>query len=72
MEDMIHVGLEGGRGVAKSEEHDCWFIESKRGGEGCFPVVFRADEDIIVSPSDIELGEDFAILMFVYQFGDKW
>ena len=30
-------------------------------------MVFRSDEDVVISPSDIEFGEDFAILKFVYQ-----
>ena len=63
---MVHIGLEGGWGVAKSEEHDGQFIEPKRGGEGGFPAVFRSDEDVIVSPADIEFGEDFAIFQFIH------
>ena len=38
--DMIHKRLKGGRCVGESEEHDCWFIESKGGDERRFPLVF--------------------------------
>ena len=69
MEGMVHVGLEGGQGVAKSKEHHSWLVEPKGGGEGCFPTVFRSDEDVVISPLDVKFGEDFAILEFVYQFG---
>ena len=58
---MVHVGLESGRGVAQAEEHDCQFKTPKQGGEGHFPSVFGTDEDVIVSPANVEFGEDFAI-----------
>ena len=67
MEGMVHVGLEGGQGVAESKKHNGWFIESKRGGEGRLPTVFQLDEDIVIAPSDVELGEDFAVFEFVHQ-----
>ena len=63
---MVHVGLEGGWGIAKSKEHDSGFEESKRGGEGSLPAVFQVDKDVVVSPSDIKFGENFAVLEFVY------
>ena len=60
MEGVVHVGLEGGRGVAESEKHNRRFIESEWGREGHLPAVLRVDEDVVVSPSDVELSEDFA------------
>ena len=63
---MVHVGLEGGGGVAKAEEHYGGFVEPEGGGESHLPSVFGVDEDIIVPPSDIKLGEDFAVLEFIY------
>ena len=71
MEGVVHIGLEGGWGVAESKEHNCGFIERKRGGEGCFLMVFWSDEDIIISPTDIEFGEDFAVLQLIYQFRNE-
>ena len=29
LEGMVHVCLESGGGVAKSEEHDCGFVEAE-------------------------------------------
>ena len=59
---MVHIGLEGGQGVAESKEHDSWFEKSEQGGEGGFPVVFWPNEDVVVSPSDVEFCKDFAVL----------
>ena len=64
---MVHIGLEGGWRVAKSKEHDGWFIESERGGEGHLPMVLWSDEDVVISPLDVGFGKDFAILKLVYQ-----
>ena len=63
---MVHIGLEGGWGVAESEEHDSWLVEPEGGGEGGFLAVFQLDEDVIVSPANIEFCEDFAILEFIH------
>ena len=63
---MVHVCLEGGGGIAKSEEHYSRFVKAKRRGEGRLPVVFRSDEDVIVSPPDVKFGEDFASFQLVY------
>jgi hypothetical protein len=50
--------LECGRRVAESEEHDCGFVEPERCFEGGFPFVSFLDPDVVVSPSDVEFGED--------------
>ena len=68
---MVHVGLEGGQQVAESKEHNGWLIEPKGGGEGCLPAILWSDEDVVISPSDIKFGEDFAVFELVYQFGYK-
>ena len=57
---MVHVCLEGGGGIAQSEEHDRRFVEAKRGGEGRFSAVFPVDKDVVISPSDVKFGEDLA------------
>ena len=68
LEGMVHIGLKSGWGVAKSKEHDGGFKKSERSREGCFPPVFRLDEDVVVTPSYVEFGEDFAIFKFIHQF----
>ena len=60
-EGMVHVGLESGWGVAESKEHNGWLEDSKRGGESCLPPVFWADENVVVSPVDVEFGKDFTV-----------
>ena len=43
------------------------------GGDECsFSPVFRLNEDIVISPSDIHFGEDWWPFEFVNQVGDKW
>ena len=68
---MVHIGLEGGRRVAESKEHHGRLIEPKRGREGRLPSVLRSDEDVVISPSDVEFGEDLAVLEFIYQLRDE-
>ena len=41
------------------------------GNEGCLPLMPILDVDIVVSPSNIKLGEVFCILEFVNKIGDK-
>ena len=68
---MVHVGLEGGRRVAESKKPYGWLIESKGGGEGHFPAVFRLNKDVVISPSDVKFGENLAVFEFVYQLRNE-
>ena len=63
---MVHVGLESGWRVAEFKEHNGWLVESERCGEGRLPSVFWSDQDVIISPSDVEFCEEFAIFEFIY------
>ena len=56
--DVVHKHLKGGRCIGKSEEHDCWFVESKGGDECCFPLVFLPKPNVVIPTSDVELGEE--------------
>ena len=58
--DVVHHSLEGGRGVAQPEEHDSGLIESPVCLEGCLPLVTFLDANVVVPPSDVQLGEGFA------------
>ena len=62
---VIHEVLESGGGIGETEEHHRRFKESFMGDEGSLPLMSVFDLDIIVSPSDIELGEDFRPLKFI-------
>ena len=50
--------MEGGRRVGESEEHDRGFEEAPVGVEGCLPFVPFLDPNIIIPPTNIQLGED--------------
>ena len=34
-------------------------------------MVFWSDEDVVISPLDVEFGEEFAVLEFIYQLRDE-
>ena len=61
-EGIIHESLEDGGGVSESEEHDRRFEQSFVGDEGHLPLVTILDPYIVVSPMNVELGENFGIL----------
>ena len=62
---VIHEVLESGRGIGETKEHHSGLEESFMSNEGSFPLMSIFDLDIVVSPSDIELGEDFCPLEFI-------
>ena len=63
--------MEHGRGVYESKEYDCGFEETLMGNEGSFPLVSVFDSDIVVPPSDIELGENLGSLEIVHKIRDE-
>ena len=68
---VIHEVLESGRGIGETKEHHGWFKESLMCDQGSFPLMPIFDSDIIVSPSNIKLGEDFCPLEFIDKVGNK-
>ena len=58
---VVHETLEGSGGIGESKEHHGWFKESLVGNEGGFPLVSVFDPYIVVSPPNIEFGEDLDI-----------
>ena len=56
---VIHESLERCRRVGESKEHHGGFEESFVCDEGSFPLVAIFDADIVVSPADIKLSEQF-------------
>ena len=56
-EDGVYHRLEGGWRISESEEHYCRFEESLVCYERRFPPVLWLDKDFVVSPFDIEPGE---------------
>ena len=41
------------------------------GDEGCLPLVAILDSHVVVSPTNVEFGEDFGISQFVNEIGDE-
>ena len=68
---MIHIGLECGRGVTETEEHDNMFIKAGLSYESGFPSIIRVNIDIIsISLSDIDLCEILGRVEFVEERGN--
>ena len=70
-EGVIHESLERGGGVAKAEEHDCWFEESFVCDECRLPLVAVFDAYIVVPPSNVKLGEVASVFQLVHEVGNK-
>ena len=70
-EGVVHESLKGCGGVGESEEHHGGFEEPLMGDEGGFPLVSVFDPYIVVSPPNIEFGEDLSVLQFIYEVGDE-
>ena len=69
--EVIHEALESGRGIGETKEHHGWFEESLICDKGGFPLMSIFDSDIIVSPSNVKLGEDFCPLEFIDKVGNE-
>ena len=65
---MIHECLECRRGIIKTKEYDCRFIEIKRGNKSCPPLVRFLNLNVVVPPMNIELGEIDRVLYVVNKF----
>ena len=70
-EGVVHEALEGCGGVGESEEHHGGFEEPLMGDEGGFPLVSVFDPYIVISPPNIEFGEDLSVSQFIYKVGDE-
>ena len=58
---MVHEGLEHWRSIAETEKHDYGFIETEGSNECGFPLIFFVNANIVISPSDIEFGEESGV-----------
>ena len=70
-ENVVHERLESGRGVAEPKKHYGGFKETKRGDECHFPLIFLSDADIVITPSNIEFGEQCGVLHVIDQLRDE-
>src|ERR1700759_811747 len=69
--DLIHHCLECGRTVSKTEEHHQWLEKPSIGAESRFPLVSLFDPYVVVTPTNVKLGEVAGTLQFVDQFRNK-
>ena len=69
--DMVHESLESGGSIAEPQEHDGGFKESHVGNESSFPLVFLSDVNVVISPTNVKLGEQDGFLHVVNEFGDQ-
>ena len=70
-EDMIHECLKSGRSVTEPKKHYGGFEEAKRGDEHCFPLIFLSDANVVITPSNIEFGEQCRVLHVIDQLRDE-
>ena len=68
---MVHEGLEGGRSIAKSKEHDVGFEESHGGNESGFPPIFLTVVNVVISPMNVKFGEQGGLLHVIDEFQDE-
>ena len=71
LEGVIHEMLECGGGVVETKEHNGRFEQSFVCDEGCLPLMPILDADIVVSPSNVKLGEMFYVLEFINKIRNK-
>ena len=70
-EGVVHEALEGGGGIGESEKHHRGLEKSFVSDEGRLPLVAILDSYVVVSPPNIEFGEDLSISQFIYEVGDE-
>jgi hypothetical protein len=70
MKDGIHHGLEGFWQVSESKEHHHWFEQPLIGYEGHFMLVFFNDLYSVISPANVNYGDQLCITQSVDQLGD--
>ena len=61
-EDVIHERLKGRRGIAETKEHYGGLVESERGDECSFPLVFLPDTNVVIAPPNVKFGEQCRVL----------
>ena len=69
--DVVHESLEGGGGVTEPKEHDSGFKESHGGDESGFPLIFFLDANVVISPMNVEFGEQGGFFHVVDEFRDQ-
>jgi hypothetical protein len=68
--DCIHHHLESCWGVGQPKKHYRWFEKALVHHEGHFPFISCFDTDVVVPPSNIELGEQGVVSYLVDELWD--
>ena len=71
LEDVVHHGLEGRRGVGHSEVHDQGFEEALVGLECDFPLITLLDVDVVKAPLNIEFCEEPGSFLTIDEIVDQ-
>ena len=69
--DVIHECLKRGGSIAESEEHDSGFEESHGSNESGLPLILLPDVNVVISPMNVELGEQGGLLHVINEFQDE-
>ena len=69
--NVIHERLKSRGGIAEPKKHYGGFEEAERGDERCFPLIFLSDADVVITPSNIEFGEQSRVLHVIDQLWDE-
>jgi hypothetical protein len=59
VEDILNQGLKGGRGIRETKRHHLVLVMPVSYVEGSLVDVILMDVDLIISPPEVDLGEDF-------------
>ncbi|KAG5735534.1 hypothetical protein E4T56_gene11016 [Termitomyces sp. T112] len=70
LEDVVHYGLEGGRAINESEEHNKQLKQSLVSLEGSLPLISLLNAHIVVTPLDVQLSEVLHTPEVVDELGD--
>jgi hypothetical protein len=57
LEDYVHQGLEGCRGIGEPKGHYPEFPLAMVAFEGCFMLILELHPDLVISRPHIQLGE---------------
>ena len=68
---IVHKGLEGWGRSAEAEEHYCWFKQSQLSDKYSLPFISFFDANIVIPPTDIELGEVGELSQVVDEISDE-
>jgi len=71
LEYVIHHHLEGGWAVGESKEHHQGLKQPSVSLKCCLPLIFLSDPNIVVTPSNIQLGEVLHIMELVDELWDE-